>query len=164
MRKNRLVTTGVSILLLLGLGIGTATAKPIETKSSISVVSQLSSINISSSDWKYFAKKAAENGEEEYSYIASYYAAKAEGKQVYKERGIAGWAKKAAIIVLKYGVNKLPKWMRPYAGKVLSALETVDSVTEFAIASALMKQGLDGPTAVQVAQYTVLFLSTFGPL
>lgn len=71
---------------------------------------------------------------------------------------ISSVAKKALIAVLRYGEHKLPAKIRPYAGKIINVIETVNDFQRGALTNALMAAGIPYDVADAAAYWCVVFL------
>ncbi len=166
-KVTQVATASVCALALSFTAVEVANATPVVNADSASVaVIESITVNMSAQEWRNLADKAERAGDLHSAIAASKMAQHLEngGNSLIEERGVASWVKKMAIAVLKYEAHRLPKWIRPYATKIAYALESIEGVAELPLAAALMKMGVDGGTAAQMAHYIVLFVSTFGPI
>lgn len=67
-------------------------------------------------------------------------------------------AKKAAIKFLRWGSDKVPQSIRPWAHKIADVLETLTDMQEIPIATALMSAGIPPDVAWETARWIVIFI------
>jgi hypothetical protein len=67
-------------------------------------------------------------------------------------------AKKLILQALRYGVNKLPAIIRPYASKIVNVIEDLNEFQQGTVVLALTKAGVPHDVAVATAQWIVVFI------
>lgn len=166
MKRRIHLATASALALALATGTaGVANATPV-TESEVPSVVSIVTFTMTEQDWQNLAAKAEQAGDLDSAIAANKMAQRTKNgaNPIIEERGIASWIKKAVIAVLKYESHRLPKWIQPYATKIAYALESIEGMAELPLTAALIKMGVDGGTAAQMAHYMVLFASTFGPI
>ncbi len=159
MTKASVVT--LTVVALVGGSLGLAAAPANAAPQDASSLAQSDSGQLNKADWEEIQDRASAAGDTEGAKVAESMASGSEGTTTY---GLTGAAKKAAIIALKYGKEKLPASIRPYAGQIVQVLEEIDNIAEAPIAAGLQQAGMDPTTAATVSQQVVLWLSVFGPV
>lgn len=163
-QKRRMATMSVATLTVAALlngGFGLTVAPAHAAPHNASSSTQSDSGQLTKADWKEIQDRASAAGDAEGAKVAEGMSSGSERITTY---GLGGAAKKAAIIALKYGKEKLPASIRPYAGKIVQVLEEIDNIAEAPIAAGLQQAGMDPTTAATVSQQVVLWLSVFGPV
>lgn len=154
---NKMTAVLTASAVMFGGALATAPAALSAESSSVSTT-QNTSGGLTHQEWLDVAKTAEANGDRPSAEAAYSMAAKADG---ISDRGLAGWTKSAIKAVLKYGKDKLPASIRPYADKIYNSLVKFDDWTETSIAMGLQQQGVDPNTATELARYAVTYINSF---
>jgi hypothetical protein len=117
----------------------------------------------SASDWREVAARASAAGDEDGARVANTMAGRVAGDSLAARGGSTQniWttiAKKAVLQALRYGTNKLPAKIRPYANKLINVVEEIDQFQQGAVVLALTKAGVPSDVAVAAAQWIVIFV------
>ncbi|MBF6670258.1 hypothetical protein [Glutamicibacter sp. FBE19] len=115
--------------------------------------------SLTASDWKEIAKRASGASDVSSARVANSMAAQRSGSiSVAKPANvITSIAKKTALIALRYGADKLPKAMRPYANKIANFLDDLQNWQEGPIITGLVALGLPYDVAEATATWVVFF-------
>jgi len=156
------ISAVVSVSSALVLTPLAANASPVtKAPSSANVLKNASSIpvSLSANDWKEIARRASAASDASSAQVANAMAAqKSRSSNVAQPANIiTSLAKKAALVALRYGAEKLPKAMRPYAKKIANFLEDLESWQEGPIITGLMALGVPYDVASATATWVVIF-------
>ena len=146
MRFHKTAAMGLSVLLSTALIVPAATAFADSSTEVASIVSGevFPPMNFSTDDLESIAIVAEENGDGEGAAslreTASCLKAKQEG--IEPQNWATSIAKKAVTTALRWGAEKLPKAIRPYAGKTAGFLEALDNWTDGPIIAGMLELGI----------------------
>lgn len=153
--KKKFLSLAVGTTLALGISpVAFANSASVDSARGESVAQSSSYyFGLSRSDLNEIASKARIAGDTTGANAVSQYANGKHSRNI-----VSSVAKKALITVLRYGQHKLPAKIRPYAGKIINVIETVNDFQRGALTNALMAAGIPYDVADAAAYWCVVFL------
>lgn len=153
-------SVAISISSALVLAPVAANAATASSSSSAGAVQNVSSFSpsLTASDWRKIARQASIAGDATSAQAATAMAAKSTGSKNLAQPAnvITALAKKAAIAALRFGTDKIPAKLRPYAHKIANFLEDLENWQEGPIITGLMALGVPYDVASGVATWVVI--------